>query len=312
VQAPFYVPLEIYWLLKALITYATQGIWKDWYQRRVHEPAYESAIYDKLKKGPVFLRRTIEHIIPRKPLIDEIRRLITPSEYGGLYTLIIGKPGTGKTSLIKLAVDDMDEPKGIVYVDMPIWCESEASVATAMQKALGWTPDQSIDSSERNYNSSLRWALFEANRSAAASIKETFQVLSRLAIKYKQEYKKVPVLIIDNADKLVQQNQKLLNRFQDYAADAADKEIIEVVFISSEDGIIPRMVGKSIMSIVVENASRFHPLGLAVPSGWHGKSLMRKRRSSCADGHHSLWSSSLYNVLLLPSHLSTLILMVMR
>jgi Cdc6-like AAA superfamily ATPase len=258
VRTPFYVPFEIYWLLKALTTYATQGIWKR-----------ESAVYDKLKKGPVLLQETIEHIIPRKPLFDQIRQLITPSKYGGFYTLIIGKPGTGKTSLIKLVVDNMNEPKGIVYVAMPIRCDSELSVATAMQKALGWNPDQSIGSGKRNYNGSFHWALFEANRSAATSLKETFAVLFRFAIKYKQEYKKVPVLIIDNADRLAQEDQKLLNLLQDYAEDAAEKEIIEVVFMANEDRTIPLMAGKSIMFTVVENASRLHP-------ECHGKSPMQK------------------------------------
>jgi len=47
------------------------------------------------------------------------------------------------------------KPKGVVYVDIPIPCDLEVDVAKAMQKALGWSPDQLIDSSERNYSSSL-------------------------------------------------------------------------------------------------------------------------------------------------------------
>jgi hypothetical protein len=57
--------------------------------------------------------------------------------------------------LIKLAVDDMDEPKGVVYVDIPLECDSAVNVAKAVQKALGWSPDPVIDSSERNYNTSF-------------------------------------------------------------------------------------------------------------------------------------------------------------
>ena len=49
----------------------------------------------------------------------------------------------------------MDEPKGVVYVDIPIDCDSEADVAKVMRKALGWSPDQLIDSSQRKYSSSL-------------------------------------------------------------------------------------------------------------------------------------------------------------
>jgi hypothetical protein len=49
----------------------------------------------------------------------------------------------------------MDEPKGVVYVDIPIDCELEVDVANEIGNALGWSPDQLIDSSERKYSSSL-------------------------------------------------------------------------------------------------------------------------------------------------------------
>jgi chromosomal replication initiation ATPase DnaA len=91
----------------------------------------------------------------------------------------------------------------------------------------------------------------KANRFAAVSLGEVLQVLSRHAIKYKQEYGKIPVLIIDNANRLAQKQQELLDLFQDYAKDAADKGRVTVVFMLSE-GHVPRsMMGKSIMFIVL-------------------------------------------------------------
>jgi len=138
-------------------------MWKDWYRifrRRVQESARDSAIYDKLKKGPVFqeaiVQEAIEHTIPRKPLVEEIRQLITPAKKSRLYPLIIGEHGTGKTSLIKLAVDGMNEPKGVVYIDVDIEDDLQLDIAGAMRMALGWSPDQVIDSSKRNYSSSFQ------------------------------------------------------------------------------------------------------------------------------------------------------------
>ena len=77
------------------------------------------------------------------------------------------------------------------------------------------------------------------------------QVLSRHAIKYKQEYGRIPVLIIDNANRLAQKNQELLELFQDYAKDSADERIVTVVFMSSEGRVPRRMMGKSIMFVVL-------------------------------------------------------------
>jgi hypothetical protein len=49
----------------------------------------------------------------------------------------------------------MDKPKGVVYVDVDINDDAEVDIAGAMRKALEWSPDQVIDSSKRNYSSSL-------------------------------------------------------------------------------------------------------------------------------------------------------------
>ena len=77
------------------------------------------------------------------------------------------------------------------------------------------------------------------------------QVLSHLAIKYKQEYGKIPVLIIDNANRLAEGHQEVLDRFQDYAKRGADQGIVTVVFVSSEGRVPRRMKGKSIMFILI-------------------------------------------------------------
>jgi len=87
----------------------------------------------------------------------------------------------------------------------------------------------------------------KANRFAVESLEEVLQVLSRHAIKYKQEYGKIPVLIIDNANRIPPKQQELLDLLQDYAKDAADKGQVTIVFMSSEGRILRRMMGKSIM-----------------------------------------------------------------
>jgi hypothetical protein len=57
----------------------------------------------------------------------------------------------------------------------------------------------------------------------------------------------VPVLIIDNANRLDQKNQELLNHLQDYAKDSTDNGTISVVFVSSEGRVPRHMMRKSIM-----------------------------------------------------------------
>ena len=98
----------------------------------------------------------IEEIIPREPLVEEIREIIIPAERSQSYSVVFGEHGTGKTSLITLAVNGMGEPKGIVYLDIPHKSYEEANVVKALQTTLGWSPDQIIDSEKCKYSSSFQ------------------------------------------------------------------------------------------------------------------------------------------------------------
>ena len=61
----------------------------------------------------------------------------------------------------------------------------------------------------------------------------------------------MPVLIIDNANKLAQKQEPLLDQLQDYAKSATDNETVTVVFVSSEGRVPRRMMGKSIMFMFI-------------------------------------------------------------
>ena len=192
----------------------------------------------------------MEHIIRREALVENIRQLIIPAEEDGVYPVIVGEHGTGKTSLIKLTVDGMNEPKGVVYVDVGNDQVDEADIAQVVRNAMGWSPDPLIDSKQRNYCSFLL-VLLKTNRFAAASLQEVLRVFSQFAIKYRQEYGRLPVLILNNVNKLELKHPELLNLFQDYAKRGADERIVTVIFVSSE-GRVPRgMIRKSIMFLVL-------------------------------------------------------------
>jgi hypothetical protein len=56
----------------------------------------------------------------------------------------------------------------------------------------------------------------------------------------------IPVLVIDNVNKLP---RPLLAELQGFAKEAADDNVVRVVFVSSEGHIPHRMQGTSILSI---------------------------------------------------------------
>ena len=65
-------------------------------------------------------------------------------------------------------------------------------------------------------------------------------MFSRIATRYEQEYGKIPVLIIDNANKIATEQ---LEQIQDYAKRASDMGIATVVFVTSEGSVPRRMMG---------------------------------------------------------------------
>ena len=64
---------------------------------------------------------------------------ITLKDYPVLYPLIIREHGTGKMSLIRLALNSLKEPKGVVYVDVPV------HFVKAMQRGIGYEPGSVLD-----------------------------------------------------------------------------------------------------------------------------------------------------------------------
>jgi hypothetical protein len=56
--------------------------------------------------------------------------------------------------------------------------------------------------------------------------------------KYRMTYNVIPVLIIDNANKM---DMKYLKKIQDYAKNASDDGVVTVVFVTSE-GSVPRIM----------------------------------------------------------------------
>jgi hypothetical protein len=76
-----------------------------------------------------------------------------------------------------------------------------------------------------------------------------FEVFSSVALKYQQAHKAIPVLVVDNANKLP---EPFLERLQGYAKEASDNKRATIVFVLSE-GCIPRRIeGTSILSIARE------------------------------------------------------------
>jgi hypothetical protein len=152
-----------------------------------------------------------------------------PSKERQYYPIIIGEHGTGKTSLILLAMNDKQGHRGIIYVDSPTR-DDKVPLTEKIREALDFDPDPKYIDPK------------------LLGLTDILKVFARAATRYKREFKKIPVLIVDNANRLTTQELELM---QDYAKHACDRRIATLVFVSSEGRVPGRMIGDSPLCIVL-------------------------------------------------------------
>ena len=142
--------------------------------------------------------------------------------------IIVGEHGAGNlSSPIQLAINGLKLPKGLVYLTIPNTDDVDANplmIVETLRDAFGWTKDKAD----------------RLGATATLELLEAFRVFSNVA------FQEIPVLIIDNSNRLP---STILAQFQDFGKEAADAGIAKLVFLSSE-GRVPRaMRGTSILSM---------------------------------------------------------------
>lgn len=83
--------------------------------------------------------------------------------------------------------------------------------------------------------------MHEPNGVSAPSLEGILDLFYTAAYRFRKEHGKIPVLIIDNADRLALKHVKLLEQLQDHAKCATDKGMATFVFVSSEDFFLRQM-----------------------------------------------------------------------
>ena len=104
-----------------------------------------SKAYHTLEKGRPNISTNInpKNFLSRKDLVKAVQELITPKAEAQGYPLIIGEHGTGKTSLLWIAIKDMKQkPRGMIYANVEFAAGSPLELSEAIENALGLYPDK--------------------------------------------------------------------------------------------------------------------------------------------------------------------------
>jgi hypothetical protein len=211
-------------LALSFFAYVVKELWLPaWYhehRERARESEIYDAVYDRLVKGPQ-IELKVKNLIPRDDLRKEIEKLITPSDAEPFYPVIIGEHGTGKTSLVLHTINNMKEPKGVVYIDCPAR-QRNVSLAQEIRSALVFKPSTDIGPDKM------------------PDLLGILREFSSAAVRFSREHGRMPVLIFDNVNRVTDEE---LETIQDYAKLVSDRRIATIVFVSSEGHVPKHMEG---------------------------------------------------------------------
>jgi hypothetical protein len=98
--------------------------------------------YATLQRGRPDISANTSSVIQRRDAVKAVKDIITPTAGDRGYPLIIGECGTGKTSLLWLAVNEIEESRegkssGIVYAIIPREDGKPLELSQVIGEALG-------------------------------------------------------------------------------------------------------------------------------------------------------------------------------
>ena len=207
----------------------------------------EAPILKKIEQGSRPLGIPSEPIIDRPLLEEELRALVSLGTYSevsddgigepglGLFGVVIGPSGTGKTALIRKICSS--DPKGVLYVEVfdPNYLGKDLGTEVGMVQQ----PTSPIDLLFTYLSGDSYAQYHKIPKDPSGSMHYVLARLEEQAKKYKSKHGRTPVLVIDGIDLLAKRNKMLFIDLVDRAKHLANSRTLKIIFVSSEGSVIP-------------------------------------------------------------------------
>ncbi|GBC27838.2 uncharacterized protein OCT59_008348 [Rhizophagus irregularis] len=170
-----------------------------------------------------------DELFPRPIIVSHLKAIFQPAKNQSRYYTVCGEPGTGKTTLIKLALKEVG--RGVVYVDVPPFVND---FGETFGEAINFAFEEDV-----SLNNQLRRKLSGTNNESDEPKWVRALITFQLAAKaYNVKYDIPAVIVYDNVDRL---DPKTIRILQNSAKDNADSQTYIALFVSSEGSVLKIM-----------------------------------------------------------------------
>lgn len=156
--------------------------------------------------------------VARDDVLEQLQHVLRPTGPVSKYATIVGVPGTGKSVAIRKAIRSIGYPAGVEYTSAPI-------VASHYPQTLA--------DAFRDFEPLVR---FPWRRGPVDSVSE-WHALERLLLQacrdFRDKHKCTAVLVVDAAERIVEQDPLLFSRMQEFAKECAQTNTLRFVFVFS-------------------------------------------------------------------------------
>ncbi|RIA99368.1 hypothetical protein C1645_730976 [Glomus cerebriforme] len=137
-------------------------------------------------------------IVSRSLFVNRLKKIFQPSRNQSFYHVISGEHGTGKSTLIKIASNEVG--CGVIYIDLP---SNLSELGEAFGKAINCAFEKRISITRK-----LIQRFKENDEPKVSKWESAIRALNHASAVYKAKHNKPMVIIYDNVNCLVHTNQK--------------------------------------------------------------------------------------------------------
>ena len=220
---------------------------------------YESSVYETLQKGllpdraPLAAKATL---LERSDVRSQLRQLLQPKTPTRFFHIISGPPGSGKTTIVRQACEEMGGGVGYINVN-PCFGAGLPDFGRDLGEAFNFRLEEHVTIFNVVTQLAVGSKLAEKGSGKLMSLRRAADALGHAAKSYKQKSGRPFILVIDSVERLSgdksSEEGAALTALVEYAKHWAEEGSLTTVFITSDRKTVNALMGGNAVAVRSSN-----------------------------------------------------------